>query len=212
MKINKKSTIALLALALSTTSLKANAFSPLLYFVQTDSYSSPYTTPPGSSTISGGFTGPNGSAITNSFNPGAAGLNPADYEFGKTIVSGNITYAGVDNTSAVVANLLAFGSVVQSVTLASGPIVINNAPFSADFSKSVYDNFNKDLSIQFVGTNLAQLASTSSLPYQYPSHTVTVYSTPVPFELSPEQGFILGVPLFLGLRYLKKKRAKSSSV
>jgi hypothetical protein len=32
-------------------------------------------------------------------------------------------------------------------------------------------------------------------------------STPVPFEFSPEQGFILGVPLFLGLRKLKKKRA-----
>jgi hypothetical protein len=32
-------------------------------------------------------------------------------------------------------------------------------------------------------------------------------STPVPFEFSPEQGFILGVPLFLGLRKLRKKRA-----
>jgi hypothetical protein len=32
-------------------------------------------------------------------------------------------------------------------------------------------------------------------------------STPVPFEFSPEQGFLLGVPLFLGLRKLKKKRA-----
>ena len=40
------------------------------------------------------------------------------------------------------------------------------------------------------------------------SSTLTpVASTPVPFEFSPEQGFILGIPLFLGLRKLKKKRA-----
>jgi len=32
-------------------------------------------------------------------------------------------------------------------------------------------------------------------------------STPVPFEFSPEQGVILGVPLFLGLRKLKSKNA-----
>ena len=32
-------------------------------------------------------------------------------------------------------------------------------------------------------------------------------STPVPFEFSPEQGFILGIPLFLGLRKLKSKNA-----
>jgi hypothetical protein len=32
-------------------------------------------------------------------------------------------------------------------------------------------------------------------------------STPVPFEFSPEQGDILGIPLFLGLRKLKSKKA-----
>jgi hypothetical protein len=31
-------------------------------------------------------------------------------------------------------------------------------------------------------------------------------STPVPFEFSPEQGVILGIPLFLGLRKLKSKK------
>jgi len=40
------------------------------------------------------------------------------------------------------------------------------------------------------------------------SSTLTpAVSTPVPFEFSPEQGFILGIPLFLCLRKLKKKRA-----
>jgi len=29
---------------------------------------------------------------------------------------------------------------------------------------------------------------------------------PVPFEFSPEDGFILGVPLFLGLRQFKKRK------
>jgi len=31
--------------------------------------------------------------------------------------------------------------------------------------------------------------------------------TPVPFEFSPEQGVLLGVPLFLGLRQIKKRSA-----
>jgi hypothetical protein len=31
----------------------------------------------------------------------------------------------------------------------------------------------------------------------------------VPFEFSPEQGFFLGLPTFLGLRYLKRKRNKN---
>ncbi len=44
-------------------------------------------------------------------------------------------------------------------------------------------------------------------PYITSSTLTPVASTPVPFEFSPEQGFILGIPLFLGLRKLKKKRA-----
>jgi len=36
----------------------------------------------------------------------------------------------------------------------------------------------------------------------------TPASTNVPFEFSPEQGFMLGIPLFLGLRKLKKIKSK----
>jgi hypothetical protein len=36
--------------------------------------------------------------------------------------------------------------------------------------------------------------------------SVTQNTTSVPFEFSPEQGFLLGVPLFLGLRKLKKRK------
>ncbi len=34
----------------------------------------------------------------------------------------------------------------------------------------------------------------------------------VPFEFSPEQGFMLGVPLFLGLRQLKKRTAAKKQI
>jgi hypothetical protein len=36
--------------------------------------------------------------------------------------------------------------------------------------------------------------------------------TPVPFEFSAEQGFLLGIPLFIGLRVYKKKKSTSSIV
>jgi hypothetical protein len=36
----------------------------------------------------------------------------------------------------------------------------------------------------------------------------TPASTNVPFEFSPEQGFMLGIPLFLGLRKLKQIKSK----
>jgi len=49
---------------------------------------------------------------------------------------------------------------------------------------------------------------TSSTDGAVTSSTLTpAASTPVPFEFSPEQGFILGIPLFLGLRKLKSKKA-----
>jgi hypothetical protein len=40
------------------------------------------------------------------------------------------------------------------------------------------------------------------------NNIVGTYTTNVPFEFSPEQGFILGIPLFLGLRKLKKIKSK----
>lgn len=36
-------------------------------------------------------------------------------------------------------------------------------------------------------------------------------ATPVPFEFSPTEGIVLGLPLFIGLRMLKKKMASKRS-
>ena len=36
--------------------------------------------------------------------------------------------------------------------------------------------------------------------------SATQQTTAVPFEFSPEQGFMLGIPVFLGLRQLKKRK------
>ncbi len=60
---------------------------------------------------------------------------------------------------------------------------------------------------------LISSVSTPSVPMfagastAYPSGD-SVSSTNVPFEFSPIQGFILGLPCFLGLRYLKKKNKR----
>jgi choice-of-anchor C domain-containing protein len=50
--------------------------------------------------------------------------------------------------------------------------------------------------------------STTGSGYGPALDNVTVTQTNVPFEFSPEQGFILGIPLFLGLRKLKQIRSK----
>ena len=50
--------------------------------------------------------------------------------------------------------------------------------------------------------------STTGSGYGPALDNVTVTQTNVPFEFSPEQGFILGIPLFLGLRTLKQIRSK----
>ena len=50
--------------------------------------------------------------------------------------------------------------------------------------------------------------STTGSGYGPALDNVTVTQTNVPFEFSPEQGFMLGIPLFLGLRKLKKIKSK----
>jgi hypothetical protein len=40
---------------------------------------------------------------------------------------------------------------------------------------------------------------------------LSVRSTSIPFEFEPQQGFLLGVPLFIGLRQLKKRKAKAAA-
>ena len=68
-----------------------------------------------------------------------------------------------------------------------------------------------DLFVSDFGSGIIYAYSTAGVQTKFASglnHPAGItFSTPVPFEFSPEQGFILGVPLFLGLRYLKKKKA-----
>ncbi len=164
-------------------SLPANAFSPNLYFVNTTGgYSSPDTTPPGSTVISGGFNGA-GSATTNSINLAGIGIAPA--EASSVTVQGPISYEGSAGDS-VIANLLENNIVVQSVTLASGTTVIPDGTlFSVDFSSAVQANFNKDLAIQFIGISTSTFSAQSAAPARplRATHTFSVTAVPEPLTM-----------------------------
>ncbi len=72
-------------------------------------------------------------------------------------------------------------------------------------------NFQGKLFVSDFGSSIIYAYSTAGVQTTFASglnHPAGItFSTPVPFEFSPEQGFILGVPLFMGMRYLKKKKA-----
>jgi len=107
----------------------------------------------------------------------------------------------------------------------SSPILVNNTGFAFNANDTSVYNYNilaiySQSSIGFntqgpylQADSVVQQYSRAgigggTLSYSITSSNLKPYSaTPVPFEFSPEQGFILGVPLFLGLRKLKKKRA-----
>ena len=181
-------------------SLPANAFSPNLYFANTTGgYSSPDTTPPGSTVISGGFNG-GGSATTNSINLAAIGVTPADV--GSVTFQGTIDYQGGVGAS-VVANLLANGSVVQSVTLASGTTVVPvGTPLSVDFTSGVLANFNQSLAIQFLG--IGGTSPTGSTNFLNASHTGSV------FVSVPEPLTMLGAATAVGFGTAFKRKLNAS--
>ncbi len=88
----------------------------------------------------------------------------------------------------------------------SSPIITNSSGIAWNNTDGFF------VGIYYNGSGFSEVnRSSTGYPYNDPditSSTLTpVASTPVPFEFSPEQGFILGIPLFLGLRKLKKKRA-----
>ena len=68
-----------------------------------------------------------------------------------------------------------------------------------DYAQAMYDLYsNSTYGLQTLATNpIYQLDPQGRGPQA------------VPFEFSPEQGFFLGLPTFLGLRYLKRKRNKN---
>ena len=84
--------------------------------------------------------------------------------------------------------------------------VFTNITTPSDFS---FHNFS--ISNNFVaGTNSLEFVvySVGGPTGLQVNNIVGTYTTNVPFEFSPEQGFILGIPLFLGLRKLKKIKSK----
>jgi len=116
--------------------------------------------------------------------------------------------------------LSSFGSGLQN---ASGIAVDSNGNiFVANSGKNSIDQFDKNGnfvtsfggagngSYQFNGPIGLALDSSNNLYVVDTGNTrVQIYevtATAVPFEFSPEQGFILGVPLFTGLRLVKKRK------
>ena len=168
-----------------------NVFSHNLYFVSTTGgYSSPDTTPPGSTVITGGFTSA-GTGTTNSVNLAAIGVTPA--EASSVTVQGKINYTGSADAS-VIANLLANSVVVQSFTLASGTTSIApGTSFSIDFSSGVQANFNQDLAIQFIGTGTTLIAG----------HDVRVVAVPWETDVLSVVGSTV---IFAGATWLKRRR------
>jgi hypothetical protein len=76
--------------------------------------------------------------------------------------------------------------------------LVTGSGFSFD---TLTDSFNV-----YQNTRTGYLTATS-LNYSLRDYNITSSKfTPVPFEFSIEQGFILGIPLFWGLRKLKKMR------
>ncbi len=104
-------------------------------------------------------------------------------------------------TDASTGNIYKYNSSGQQTIFATG---LNKPAFIAFASTG-------DLFVSDFGSGIIYAYSTAGVQTTFASglnHPAGItFSTPVPFEFSPEQGFILGVPLFMGMRYLKKKKA-----
>jgi len=95
-----------------------------------------------------------------------------------------------------------WGALIKnSFDVSGGNIIASSSTFASSNSPNAlflnYVNFSNASLLTFNDTTL------NVWTYNLPTYTRQV----VPFEFSAEQGFLLGVPLFLGLRKLKKKRA-----
>ena len=167
----------------------AHALSFPIYFPsQTGGFSSPFATPPGSTNPSASFSGP-GKGTTGSFNPFANGVKSV----GKLLFEGTISYTGTPG-SGIFLRLLSNDSEVKSFQIASGNTVLNNQPFSYNFTKETNENINSDLAFEFEG--IGNLTS---------SHPTIGVSVKVPGPLP-----ILGAAAAFGFSRKLRKRLKSS--
>jgi hypothetical protein len=80
-------------------------------------------------------------------------------------------------------------------------LIVSTAGFSFETANGPYNINNTGPNYYGAATDLYD----SSLnDYSVNASSLEPISTSVPFEFSIEKGFILGVPLFLGLRKIKK--------
>ncbi len=120
------------------------------------------------------------------------------------------TYTPLDDLPQTITGLSNFMGSSQTIMWGgtiSLPILVNYKGFAYATGSNDYNIYSNNGG-----------SSGSQRPYHaadqiYTGNGITTSSlTPqksqnAPFEFSPEQGFMLGIPLFIGLRYLKKKRA-----
>jgi hypothetical protein len=113
----------------------------------------------------------------------------------QSILGLNSTFQGPDNT-------------LQWDGTANSSLIVSTAGISFDTLVNSYNIFNSGLNQYGAATDL----SDSSLDnYSLTSSSLApAASSAVPFEFSPEQGFMLGLPVFLGLRQLKKKNSAAT--
>jgi len=132
------------------------------------------------------------------------------YQAGITYTISAITgTSNINATGQTIAGISSFNSATNTLKWNG----TNSSPIISDAGGISWDNtdgnsvniFYNDIgygAVNFTSTNYS-----GNDPSITSSTLTPAASTPVPFEFSPEQGFILGVPLFLGLRKLRKKRA-----
>ncbi len=198
MKLNKLASAS--ALVASAVLLQSAAAHALTYSFNPD----PIVLPPGSINVTGTFDF-DGTAYTN-INITASGL-----------VGGNTAPAGVTSVTFTALN----GSVLSDSTFlslkysypdnATTPTLNAFNALELNFGSALTGAGGDTASILGIGD-----PKVSSLKYNNDGTATTfskgfpkgsTVSTPVPFEFSPEQGVLLGVPLFLGLRQIKKRSA-----
>jgi len=196
MKLNKLASAS--ALVASAVLLQSAAAHALTYSFTPD----PITLPPDSINVTGTFDF-DGTAYTNinitatgltGGQSAPAGVNSVTFTSlngsvlsDSTFLSLKYSYADSANTTnAYNALVLNFGSALTGLAGNTAPILGIGDPKVSSFK------YNND-------------ATATTFSKGFP-HGDSV-STPVPFEFSPEQGVLLGVPLFLGLRQIKKRSA-----
>ena len=127
------------------------------------------------------------------------GIPQANTPYNITAITGAFTPTGGSaETITGVSTYQSAGNTIEWDGTKTSSIIVAGSGFSFDTSS---DSFNV-----FQNTGTGYLTATT-LNYSLSDYTITSSKfTPVPFEFSIEQGFILGVPLFWGLRKLKKMR------